>query len=150
MKREKRKRENGYLTVEAAMVFPVVLAVQILIVYLLFFQYDRCLLNQDAARLVVLGCGEEERKKSELADYLRECSGELSQEKYAAWNMDSLKMEIMGNTICIEGSGRLRFPGIGWGAWSKEDFRETSVLYQSKKLHPVIWIRQCRKGKGEK
>ena len=146
---KKKKRENGYLTVEAAMVFPVVLSVQILIVYLLLFQYDRCLLNQDAARLTVLGCSADEKEKTELAEYLRPCTGELSKEKYAAWNMDFLTMELAGDNICVEGNGRLLFPGIGWGIWEKTDFRETGVTYKSKKLHPVIWIRQCRKGKGE-
>ena len=34
---------GAFFTVEAAILYPLVLAVIVLMVYLLFFQYDRCL-----------------------------------------------------------------------------------------------------------
>lgn len=43
----KRKYYRAYFTVEAAVLYPVVLGVVLLMMYLLFFQYDRCLLEQD-------------------------------------------------------------------------------------------------------
>ena len=144
-----RKKENGYLTVEAALVFPIVLAVQILIIYLFVFQYDRCLLNQDMARLVVLGCGAEEQGKSELAEYLKECMGELYMEKYVAWETDSVGMELKGDIIYAEGRGKLMFPGIGWGDWGEAATWDAAAACEGKKIQPAVLIRQCRKWKGE-
>ena len=48
---QKRKKmtdgmAGAFFTVEAAILYPLVLAVIVLMVYLLFFQYDRCLLDR--------------------------------------------------------------------------------------------------------
>ena len=45
-----RKNYKAYFTVEAAVLYPIVLGVIVLMTYLLFFQYDRCLLEQDMGR----------------------------------------------------------------------------------------------------
>lgn len=146
---EKAKGENGYLTVEAALVFPVVLAVQILVISLFVFQYDRCLLNQDMARLVVLGCGAEEQEKGALTEYLKRCAGELYREKYVAWEMETVEMELLKNDIRAEGRGRLLFPVSGWGIFGEELVWDASASYEFKKLYPTVFIRQCKKWKGE-
>ena len=57
----KRKYYRAYFTVEAAVLYPVVLGVVLLMMYLLFFQYDRCLLEQDMGR----AAGLRGRKKME-------------------------------------------------------------------------------------
>lgn len=41
-----RKNYKAYFTVEAAVLYPIVLGVIVLMTYLLFFQYDRCLWNR--------------------------------------------------------------------------------------------------------
>lgn len=41
-------REGGYMTVEAALVLPVVLCAMVVLIYLGFFLYDRCAMEQDA------------------------------------------------------------------------------------------------------
>ena len=46
---------RGYFTVEAALVMPVVLLGIALVMYLLIFQYDRCLLEQDTGVLALRG-----------------------------------------------------------------------------------------------
>ena len=48
-----RKNYKAYFTVEAAVLYPIVLGVIVLMTYLLFFQYDRCLLEQDMGRAAV-------------------------------------------------------------------------------------------------
>lgn len=146
---ERVKGDNGYLTVEAALVLPIVLAVQLLAIYLFIFQYDRCLLNQDMARLVVLGCGAEEQGKGGLSEYLKSCAGELYLEKYVAWEMEAVEMELLKSDIRAEGRGRLLFPVSGWGIPGKELTWAASASYEFKKLYPTVFIRQCKKRKGE-
>ena len=48
------KKAGAYLTVEAALILPMVLGVIILVIYLLFFQYDRCLMEQNVGKLALI------------------------------------------------------------------------------------------------
>ena len=45
--KKKKKSLRGYLTLEAAMVFPIVFALVIMLLYLTFYLYDRCRMTQD-------------------------------------------------------------------------------------------------------
>lgn len=47
------KKINAYLTVEAACVIPIMLGVTILIISLMIYQYDRCLLEQDVSLYIL-------------------------------------------------------------------------------------------------
>lgn len=141
-------KENAYLTVEAAMVFPIVLAVQLLVVYLLVFQYNRCLLNQDMGRLAVLGCGAEERGKEALAEYLERCAKELCTEHYFVWEMSMLDVELAGDTVRIEGEGEILFPFPEWGIDVVRTNKRAKAVYEYHKQQPVVIIRQFNKLKG--
>ena len=47
------RRVGGYFSVEAALVLPVVLGVYLFLITMLFVQYDRCLLEQDMASMLI-------------------------------------------------------------------------------------------------
>ena len=49
-----KKESDAYFTVEAAILYPIILSVILLMTYLLLFQYDRCLLEQDIGKATVL------------------------------------------------------------------------------------------------
>lgn len=141
-------KENAYLTVEAALVFPIVLAAQLLIIYLLAFQYNRCLLNQDMGRLAVLGCGAKEQSKEALAEYLEECADEIYTEHYFAWKMNALDVELAGDTVRIEGAGEMMLPLPKWGINVMCTNKTAKAVYKYHKLQPVVIIRQFNKLKG--
>lgn len=42
-----RKTTGGYMTAEAAMIIPAVFALIIMLLYLTFYMYDRCVMTQD-------------------------------------------------------------------------------------------------------
>lgn len=48
-----KKQENAYFTVEAAMVMPIVLFAIGMVIYLGFFQYSRCLAEQEEGLLQI-------------------------------------------------------------------------------------------------
>jgi len=147
--RRRNKTGNAYLTVEAAMIFPMILIMQLFIIFLFVFQYDRCLLDQDMGRLVVSGCSAEEQEKDKLADYLRKCSGELYREKYVAWEFGSIELTLEKNKICAEGKGTLLVPVLENNVWSGSKW-DAEATCEMKRLQPVVLIRQSRKWKGEK
>lgn len=53
------KKVSGYLTVEASLIMPFVVMIYVWILGLLFYQYDRTLLEQDAVMLLVTDGGEQ-------------------------------------------------------------------------------------------
>lgn len=62
---------SGYMTVEAALVMTVVMLVYLFIIRCMFFQYDRCILEQETARLAVRYAGvsrESLEEAKQLAD----------------------------------------------------------------------------------
>ena len=63
---------TAYFTVEAAMVFPIVLSTVLFIIYTMFFQYDRCLLEQDIGVIALRGAAMQINDKEILADEIEE------------------------------------------------------------------------------
>ncbi len=45
--REKKTAWDGYFTLEAAMIVPVVFMLIVMLLYLMFYMYDRCVMTQD-------------------------------------------------------------------------------------------------------
>lgn len=145
-----KKRLNAYLTVEAALVFPIVLAVQLLTVYLFIFQYDRCLQNQDLGRLAVLGSSTQGKDKDELAKYLRSYSTAMNREKYVAWEVETLELELAQNTVCAKGQGRLLLTAPAWGIGGQKGGWTAKAEYELQRRQPVLIIRQYKKLQGGK
>ena len=50
-----RYEVHGYFTVEAALLMPLVVMLYVWLISILFYQYDRALLEQDAVRMLVTG-----------------------------------------------------------------------------------------------
>ena len=61
---------KAYFTVEAACVLPIVFGVYIFLIYGMFYQFDRCLLEQDVALQVLKEQWGTEQKTGELEQYL--------------------------------------------------------------------------------
>ena len=83
--KKKKKSLRGYLTLEAAMVFPIVFALVIMLLYLTFYLYDRCRMTQDlytAAYRVSIqrGKGSRENEGVDTSGYfmLNGCAAEVS------------------------------------------------------------------------
>ena len=52
-----RDTEKGYFTVEAALVFPMALLFTAMMIFLAFYSYDRCILEQSAYEAALRGTG---------------------------------------------------------------------------------------------
>ena len=108
------KKENAYLTVEAALVFPMVLGAVLFVVYMLLFQYDRCLFEQDLGAIALYGSLVRDSDTMGVKEKIQERVGKLYREKYAAWNITSLDASLNKNRFSVRGSGELSFPLPGW------------------------------------
>lgn len=139
----RQKEYKAYFTVEAAVLFPMVLGVVMLMVYLLFFQYNRCLLEQDMGRAAVRSGSRWMQKKEELNRQLQEKDLFFDTEKYIAWESELPVWKLEKNQVTVEQTGRMPYPfsavtGLP-GYWSAK------ASYQVKRDSPVNIVRNYKR-----
>lgn len=139
------KRSGAYFTVEAAIVFPFVTGALILTVFLFFFQYDRCLLEQDVSLLTLYAAGVEADRVQDAAELIGRRAAELSKEKYVAWESDELQIILEKSGVSISGAGRLTFPLPGWNFFNGDNEWMTGVSREAARLSPADFIRIYRR-----
>ena len=79
-----RDTEKGYFTVEAALVFPMALLFTAMMIFLAFYSYDRCILEQSAYEAALRGTGNHIRSAQEAYNQAYEAAARLTEEKLFA------------------------------------------------------------------
>lgn len=147
--RKNIKNADAYFTVEAALVMPFVLGVIFLTLYLLIFQYDRCLMEQGVEVIALRGCSLQIKDSKALVSELMRQSGN-DDRAYFAWSMGEPEISIRGNKITVQRSGKLKFPVSGIAFWKGGNTWESKTNYKSYRIAPVSFIRNYRKIQGGK
>lgn len=146
MKRDIMKRAvKAYFTVEAALVLPLVIGALIVTVSLFLFQYDRCLLEQDINMLTVWAGTVTAESSEELEAAIRGRASELSMDKYAAWTMDELQIQVRGDLVSVKGGGHMTPPLPEWDFFSKRSCWEARALRETMRISPADHVRLYRK-----
>lgn len=141
---------KAYFTVEAALVFPMVLGIYVLLIYGMFFQYDRCLLEQEVTALAVRGVTNWEESGEEVLDRLNRQAASMDRERYLAFQHDGVNVKIAQGKVTAEGAGRLLLPFAWLKQWLGEEIWTVRAECANRQLFPVRTIRMCRKVlKGE-
>lgn len=143
------KKIDAYLTVEASLVLPIVIMVILLIIYLLFFQYDRCLMEQNTGILALRGCTDQFAEGKELVAKLV-IQSQKSDNRYLAWNMEDAQITLKGNSVSVKRSGTLIFPFQRLMFWNGDGNWTSECTYENKRVWPVQFVRNCRKIMGGK
>ncbi len=147
-KQKKQKGEmDGYFTVEATMVLPIVLVMIVLTIYLLFFQYNRCLLEQDVGILALRGVALQADNNQDRIQLLSQQKAGLYYEKYIAWEQQEISVGIERGVLYVKGGGMVKFPFQSVIVNGEQKW-EVSVSYKNHVVSPVSFIRNCRKIMG--
>lgn len=134
-------KADGYFTVEAALVLPVVLAEVILVICLFLYQYNRCVMEMDAGILALRGSMMDADSNQERIEELKRQAETPDWEKYLAWERESPKLKIERGALRVEQSGQLYGKDSAWGA---------TRVYESHVFSPVLLIRTYRRMIGGK
>ena len=137
--------KNAYFTVEAAIVFPMALGIVLFIVYMLLFQYDRCLLEQDLGALALWGSRIQAEDSRELQDLVQKRTSEIYRDKYAAWKMLTMDVKLEHDRFAVTGRGQLAFPVPGMNFWNRDNVWEAEANYCFCRISPVDFVRLCNK-----
>ncbi|MCM1184938.1 MAG: hypothetical protein NC251_00770 [Lachnoclostridium sp.] len=144
------KKVEAYFTVEAALILPMALGVIVLIMYLWFFQYNRCLLEQDAGILALRGAVTEAADNQKRVALLTEQAEQLDRDKYVAWEDAKTSITVKQGKIQVKKEGMLRFPFQGLILGKRKAVWETGATYENRILIPTSVIRYYRKLTGGK
>ena len=130
------------------MVLPMVMGALVLLVYLLLFQYDRCLMEQDMGRIALWGSGFETMDEAHAEKGIAEYFQENDWKKYVAWKTTRAEVLLEGNVVRVCGGGQVTFPVPGWNFWNGENEWTAEVSYEYERRNPVRLIRKWRKISG--
>ena len=147
MEERKLLLQKGSMTVETALIMPVVLSVILTVILFLLYLYNRSVMN-DAAILASAQVmySEKDDLNGEIVKQIEEkCETALSDRLVG---MDDLQTEIsvgkFKSSVTI--TGKLRIAGAGFLPESLP-FQTIRVNAKSERLYPAQFIRTVRKGK---
>lgn len=108
------KRENGYFTVEAALIFPMVLLFTVMMIFLAFYSYDRCVLEQSAYEAALRGTGNHIKNAQEAYEQAYEAAGRLVEEKLFAMHDFEYEVSVSAEFVTVRYQCVVNMPLMGW------------------------------------
>ena len=147
-KNEYLQRENAYFSLEACLIMPIVFWTIIFVMYMGFYQYDKCVLQQDLFRMLIRGSWQKFLSNEELAQKMKEEDAKWYYEKYVLCNWENKQLEVGHNEIRIAQTAvfDVKVPLIG--KWTTNGDMEICADFTGTRIHPVETIRSCRKLEG--
>lgn len=123
---------KAYFTVEAACILPIVFGVYVFLIYGMFYQYDRCLLEQDVALQVL-----KEQWGTE------QTIGEL--EQYLAFRLEDNVLKKGNGKVEAYASGTVAVPFKELMTWTDNENWRMEATFSSANVDYAEWIRLRRK-----
>lgn len=140
------EEKNAYFTVEATLVLPFVIGAILFGIYILLFQYNRCLTEQDAGVTAMWGSALE-GEVPEIEEWIGERLSQWHEGKFVAWETEKFQVQIRGKYMTVEMAGKLAFPAPGWNFWNEENVWHFETGYRYARLNPMDFVRMCKKWK---
>ncbi len=142
---EEKKKLNGYMTVEAAMIMPVVWFVIFFVLFLGFFLYDRCIAEQDCKIILLQTSNMEEKNEAEIMRKIRERVNLADKKKLLFTN--SIEKELNVNDKKTEIKIKGVVPTVLHSLLKDEKYSifTYSAEYETDRYDPVHYIRSCRR-----
>lgn len=132
------------------MILPFVLGIYLLLIYAMFFQYDRCLLEQDVAVLAMRGAIAGKDGGEEAVESVRREANRLDGERFLMFAEGEAEAVSQRGALCVTQEGELTAPFSLIRGWEEIGDFGTSARSSDRYLNPARVIRACRKWIREK
>lgn len=140
-----KNMENGYFTVEAALIFPMVLLFMVMMIFLAFFSYDRCILEQSAYEAALRGTGNHIKSAQEAYSQVYEAAGRLVEEKLFAVHDFKYDVSVLGDFVTVEYHCVVNMPLMGWLCeYIPEMDLTLDISSRARRCRQTRIIRDCR------
>lgn len=141
----KIRKADAYFTVEAVLILPLTLGVILLVIYLWFYQYDRCLMEQDMGMLALRGAVLQKSDSRERLEEVKSLLGMRDIDKYVAWEEGGADIKVSGGKVRVRQQGTIRFPFAGRNSWVRENIWRMETSYENKIMSPAAILRKYRR-----
>ena len=139
----KRNAVGGYLTLEATCLMPIILFCLLFILYMGFWEYDKCLTEQDIFTAMLRGSNEKELSNEELNHEL--AVNTFAENKYLnLWNVQE-KIAVSKDSISFEWNGSVKTILDGSQVFMEISTFALHGAYEVERYDPIGFIRNCRK-----
>ena len=127
------------------MVLPITISAVLVVIFLLIYQYNRCLMEQDAGTMALWGSTVELREDVAAETLIQNKMQERHTEKYVVWENTEWNVALKENEFVVSGEGSLTFPVPGWNIWNNENVWSAKAEYCFDRLDEVRYIRLCNR-----
>lgn len=136
---------HGYMTLEAALIMPFVWLSLFFVIFAGFFQYDRCIAEQDGKMIVLRATEMREQDEAKVIRTVIEKS-ELAGKKKLLFSEGVQKdFELAGNKAKVRISGQVNSILDSLGIAEGFHIFKYAAEYEAEQYDPVQLIRTCRR-----
>ena len=138
--------QGGYMTLEATMLFPVIMMTLLFLLYTAFYRYDACLTKQDACLIAVAG---QIPYKPKIAEqYVKNAMQDRYLEKYLSYKSTVQNQKTSKNSVQVRLGGKVVVPVGGSFFPSGKSRMSVEANLTMKRQNNLSLIRTYRKVQG--
>ena len=140
-----RKSEAAYFTVEASLILPLVMLFTIMMIFLSFYSYDRCVLEHSAYEAALRGTYSHTKTAGEAAALARTAAGRLVEGKLIAARDFTYDVAVDADKVTINYHCAVNMPFMTWLARYMPNIDMTLDISRSVARHrPAQFVRGLR------
>ncbi len=137
-----RKMVKGYMTIEASFIVSWTVFLFVLLIYLSFYSYDKCVLFQDA--YAVCFRGSIQKKENQVVPYISSHMQEQFGSKYFGVGQVQGSVDRNGNTTSVVGECKVKVPIKQIFTMHDKAGWKISTRARAQIINPTKVIRRCR------
>lgn len=140
-----KQYEAAYFTVEAALILPVVMLFTVMMIFLAFYSYDRCVMEHSAYEAALRGTRSHFRTAGEAESAAGAAADRLIRERLFALNDFSYDVSVDAGSVTVTYHGIVNMPFVTWlGEYVSGMDMKLDVSRSARRLRPARTIRDCR------
>ena len=137
-----KRTAKGYMTVEAAFVITWTVFLFVLLIYLSFYSYDKCVLFQDA--YTVCFKGSIQKEENQVVPYITAHMQEQFGKKYFGVGKVQGTVDRNGNTTSVTGECQVKVPIRQFFTMHDRAGWKIKTKAKAQIINPTKVIRKCR------
>lgn len=110
----KKKKTPGYFTVEAALLLPMITMLLCMMLFLAFFSYDRCILEQAAYEAAIRGGTQYLESNEETYQVVKETATNLITDRLFAIEQISCTVSVSAQIVSVQYQCSFQMPFRTW------------------------------------
>jgi len=139
------KGEDGYFTMEAAMIMPIVLVTILVVLQVWFYKYNRVLQEMDTDAVLIRALEMQDMNGEEKAEYVICEMQNRYKDKYIGWDFGDISVKCTPESIECTISGSLGYDPDPTGLFRISLQNEAVCLRSAGALPEMFVIRSYRK-----